>query len=271
MLVAIIAAMGAIIVGCITAFVTIRVKKIELVGQSEQRRHADLTRGYNLILASVDASWHYRCHRLLEDCSYEPPFDVAAEWPELRAKIDAMLARGNDLLAANSANYDHLAPALIFLTKTVLEGVAPGHLEARPEDYEAARSTVIWFSRIDARIDKQVDKNYWRKFAKENTPRDMVNLDPEDSLRRIYAVLNSNQAETVVFQAHTDEEVNVFVEFIHRFRRLPKLLVPSLETTFGRMEHWRSEDVMTFNTPCTSLDAPCYILARRAVEAAESE
>jgi hypothetical protein len=272
MLTAIIAAVATLIGAAIAAFVTFRMKKLDLAGHSEQRRHDSLKRGYDLTLAAYDLFWHYRCHLALSDLGHEAHFAWKEQWHPLRTRVQMTFTGGIDLLKENSLHYDRLSPALVWMSTIALKGTNLKHLQAMPEDYEEARTTLIRFRRIDERIDKPVGRSFWKKVSKNNKPPEIAELTSEEHIRRIFAMVDENPNMTYVYQSGPgdDPDDNPFLELITRFAKWPPIFLASLIITSGRVNEWKASGAITYSTPCDDSDEECFLRLQRKLEADRS-
>lgn len=257
---AIIAGIAGLAVAIITGFVTLRAKKLDLFGQREQRRAEQLRRGYHTVLAAYDIFWHYRCHAMLKDLGTDPPFDFKEKWHPYRPAVESMFNSGVDKIHENSLHYDRLIPALMWVIRVVFDGVNLRQLEAMPEDYEEARATVVKFSRIDQGIDKPVGKRFWKRLSKKNAPPDLAELTSEDTVRRIFAMVNNNPNLTYIYQSGPDDDPddNPLLSFINRFSTHPPLLAASVAVSLGRIGEWKKAGVIEDFGPCDELETSCY-------------
>ncbi|WP_191299275.1 hypothetical protein [Lentzea cavernae] len=262
MLTAIIAGGVALIVATIAALATLRAKKLDLIGQSEQRRAEALKRGYDLVLASYDLIWHYRCHLMLSELGHDPPFDWDKDWKPFKTRVELTGSAGIDLLQENSLHIKQLSPALIWLSRVAFEGVNLKGLESLPEDYEEARGALIKFSRIDSRIDKPVSKSFWKRVSKRNKPQEMAKLTSEEALRRMYAIVNEskNPGLMYIYQSGSEDnpDDNPLVEYLRSFDKYPPILATSLAVTASRIAEWRKAGVIDYDGPCQRRKKQCY-------------
>lgn len=257
MMTALISGACAIIAALVTALVTtkgnLRSKRLELLGNSEERKADELARGYDTILAGADLCWHYNCHNALRYWGgIDPPFDWDSEFKRNQNHIMSLFSRAIDLLKASSLHYETVMPALDNLRQVTLDKRTVSHMEAMPEDYEQARQLVIEMSRVDSRLSTP-KRNFWKKFFRVNKPEPMQELAAEDRLRRANAMLQNNEAETFVFQG--DDALHAFFE---GFQKNPPIFAASLTHTASRISHWREQNIITQDTPCSALDFPCY-------------
>jgi len=247
----------AVIAALLTALVTtkgnLRSKRLELLGNSEERKAADLARGYDTMLAAADLCWHYNCHSSLRYYGgINPPFDWEEEFTGLQNHIVSLYSRAIDLLKANSLHYETVAPSLDNLMQMTLHKQTVSLMEAMPRDYEEARQLVIEMSRIDARLNKPT-KNFWKKFFRRNKPAPMEDLAAEDRLRRAYALLKRKDIDGFMSQ-----EDDVVIAFIQGFQKNPPIFAASLAQTSARIDHWRQLGIISQKTPCDNLGFPCY-------------
>lgn len=148
----------------------------------------------------------------------------------------------------------------MWLMRVVLDGVNLRNLEAMPEDYEEARLAVVKFSRIDARIERPVNRHFWKRVGKENKPPELAELTSEETVRRIFAMVNSNPNVAYIYQSGPDDDPddNPFLHFINRFNTHPPLLAASIGISLGRIDGWKKAGVIPNFGPCEKLKASCY-------------
>ncbi|MBB2498806.1 hypothetical protein [Amycolatopsis echigonensis] len=257
---AIISGACALLVAIIAAYATLRAKRLDLIGQSEQRRAESLNQGYDLLLASCDLFWHYRCHLMLDNLGSKAPFNWKRDWIPLRAKVEATFFAAVDQLKRNSQNYDQLAPAIVWMMQICIDGVNLKNLEAVPEDFEEVRTVLVRFSRIDSRMDKPVGSRFWKRVRKDNKPQELAELTSEEHVRRIHAIVSKNPDITYVYQSGPEDDPhdNPLLEFIERFSKLPPLFLGSLAVTSGRIAEWRKSRVVEYRTLCESAEGSCH-------------
>jgi hypothetical protein len=173
--------------------------------------------------------------------------------------------QGIDLLKTNSLHFDRLSPALTWMTTLALDGKNLKHLQAMPEDYEEARTTLVRFRRIDERIDKPVGRSFWKKISKQNKPPEIAELTSEEHIRRIYAMASENPNVTFVVQSGRDDEPddNPFMGFIPRFVKWPPIFLASLIITSGRVKEWKDSGVITYSTLCDDSNEECFLRLQR--------
>jgi hypothetical protein len=257
---AIIGGVCALLVAIIAAYATLRAKRLDLIGQSEQRRAEALNQGYDLLLASTDLFWHYRSHLMLDNLGSKAPFNWKRDWVPLRAKVEATFFAAVDQLKRNSQNYDQLAPAIVWMTRIAIDGVNLKNLEAVPEDFEEVRTVLVRFSRIDSRMDKPIGSRFWKRIRKDNKPQELAELTFEEHVRRMHAIVSQNPEITYVYQSgpEDDPDDNPFLEFIERFSKLPPLFLESLAVTSGRISKWRKSGVVEYCTLCDNIEGSCH-------------
>lgn len=261
--VAIIGGAVALIVAVIGAFTTLRAKKLDLEGQSEERRSADLKRGYDCVLAATDLMWHYRCHAVLKEYSGDPPFDWDEEWPKIQTRTNALFTKGVDLLKENSPNYHHISAALAISTYIVADGYTLKMRESLPDDYQQARDLILLCSRVDSRANKPISERYWKKLHRENRPEDP--LTPEDQLSHLSAVSRSNQADGFIMQG------DGVIAYLDRFQTWPRTFTPSLVITLDRIEDWKKRGIIDCSMPCFELAGPCHKDASQRISDKDSD
>ena len=76
MLTALLTVTGVLLAAAITAYATIRAKRVDLIGQIDQKRAEEVKRAYYMLLAGFDSVWHYRCHAILDKMGHSMPFEI---------------------------------------------------------------------------------------------------------------------------------------------------------------------------------------------------
>jgi hypothetical protein len=96
--------------------------------------------------------------------------------------------------------------------------------------------------------------------GKENKPPELAELTSEETVRRIFAMVNNNPNVTYIYQSGSDDDPddNPFLHFINRFRTHPPLLAASIGISLGRIDGWKKAGVIPNFGPCEKLKASCY-------------
>lgn len=257
MLIAIIGIAATLTVATIGAVVTIRTKRMELAAKVDDRRNESLQRGYDLVLASIDLIWHYRCHVQLDAVGWKLPEDWETKWPRMKNRIDATMTSGVDLLKQHSSHYHNVETVLHWIYRVTREGYTLSMMSSGPDDYGQVRDALILCARTDARLGAPIKAKYWKKLAKEHRPRDFAELDGAEALSRMYAILDARGGEGMMLDNTTDENQSVLLAYLDSFNEIPKVFVPSLAISEGRIQEWISKGVVDYPLFCASDQEPC--------------
>jgi hypothetical protein len=192
---------GAGLVGAlIGATVALRTKKMDLAAKVDDRRAESLRRGYDLILAATDLTWHYQCHLRLHAAGWDLPRNWKTDWPKMRNRIDAALTTGVDLLKQYSSQYDNVAIVISWAWQVTREGYTLRMMESRPDDYLEVRDNLILCARADSRMSTPIRRRHWKTYFKSNRPQEMADLDASGKLSRVQALMSAGSAEGFFLQ-----------------------------------------------------------------------
>jgi hypothetical protein len=267
MVVALISGVVVLIAALIAAFVNLRTKQMELAAKVDDRRAEAVQRGYALVLAATDLTWHYQCHLRLKSVGWDLPENWDTKWPRTRTRIDQTWLSGVDLLKQHSSHYDNVATVLNWSWQVVRENYTLTMMESKPDDYDDVRNAIVLCSRADARMSDPMKKKQWIQLGKANQPRDTADLTTAEALSRINAMLSAGQAGSYIIQdTSDDEEGNVILAYLKNLEEVPKLFVPSLAITEGRIRDWTTRGISTVELFCSSEDDACCDRADRKLE-----
>ena len=262
---AIVAGIVALTVCLITGLVTWRVKKLDLLGQSQQRKAENLKKGYDQMLAAMDIAWHYHCHAELANVGWDPPFDWESKWPAVRDKVNHTAGDAIDLLKANSLNYGSVSTAILWATRVIWDGITLKMQKSTPDDYAEVRDMVVYCSRADDRLERPLKKRFWKRVKKQNRQR-----PPESGMEKLshmQAVL-----QRAFLEGHDDvvmvsQDQDAMFAYLNSFGTIPPIYVPSLEHSWRRMKSWTAQQVITSDDiPCLSLEPPCHVQANEKLK-----
>ncbi|MEU4288992.1 hypothetical protein AB0E63_12290 [Kribbella sp. NPDC026596] len=267
MLLAIISVTATLTVAIIAAVVALRTKRMELAAKVDDRRNESLQRGYDLVLASTDLIWHYYCHIQLDAVGWGHPKDWDDKFPRMKNQIDATMTAGVDLLKQHSSHYENVSAVLRWIYRVTREGYTLNMMSSTPNDYGQVRDALILCARTDARLGPPIKANHWKRVAKENRPRDFSDLDASEALSRMFAIMDAHGGATMMLSSATEEGQNMLLAYLDSFNEAPKVFVPSLATTEGRINDWISKGVLDYGLFCSSGQESCSDTAQRRLRA----